>query len=375
MMKHPRLNLSYASVVIGLALAGCASSPTAPRQALQVVPTYQLHQGGHVDLSYGYIARAREMEADQRLDQAAIWWARAVGAAPQRADAQHGLGLCLARMGRLSEGIISLREAAALAPHDARILNNLGQALKLHGDTQEAAAMFEAALRTDPQYALARYNLAMLQPATPLSMSVAQAPAERPATAPAAPSNSVAHVASNDAPPRLTMSLTPTLSIQRSPNVAAIAQISTDQAPANLKASTTLKVVPMSTVALNDPAPPVSKMSVTLTGLTVEVFNGNGVAGAARGVSATLAQHGLKTGRIANMAKYDVDTTRIIYRPGKAAEARALARLLHRSAEIAQASAEQAGGMRADVRVVLGRDTHGDKADSLALADALTRSL
>jgi hypothetical protein len=355
-MKHPRLTLTHTALVIGLALAGCASHPLAPT-ALNVRPTYAVHNGGQVDLSYGYVARAREMEAEHRLDQAAIWWARAIGAAPQRADAHHGLGLCLARMGRLGEGIASLREAAALAPDDPRILNNLGHALKLQGEPQEAATMFEAALRADPHYELARYNLAMLQDKG-LSMALLSAPA--PAAERTAPSD--------DTPPRLALSLTPSLSVQRSPNVAALSQVSTADAPAALKADTTLKVVPLTAVALNEPAPAASQMSVTLTGVTVEVFNGNGVAGAARDVRDALAQHGLKTGRIANMARYDVPNTRIVYRPGKAAQARALARLLHTSAELAQASATQESGMRADVRVVLGRDLDSRRTN-VALAN------
>ena len=117
-------------------------------------------------------------------------------------------------------------------------------------------------------------------------------------------------------------------------------------------------------------------MSVTLTGLTVEVFNGNGVAGAARGLRVALAKQGLKADRVANMVKYDVANTRIVYRPGKAAEARALAKLMPTHSELQEASPSQLQDMRADVRVVLGHNlsrvaasclSHGECTSPLAL--------
>lgn len=350
-MSQPKFALSCGTILIGLALSGCAHNPMGP-QALQVKPNYQVKQGGQVDLSYGYIVRAREAEAENQLEHAAIWWARAVGAAPGRADAHHGLGLCLARMGRLPEGIGSLREAASLAPHDARILNNLGNALKLQGERDEAVAMFKAALQADPTHAQARYNLAMLAESA-MSMTMAQAE-PREATSQAAP---VAEPTLSGVT-QMALRLTTVLGVQQAPNVAPLPQITTTASaePLPLKGADNIKVVPLTSVALNDQAVPASTMSVTLTGLTVEVFNGNGIAGAAKGLSHALARQGLKPNRIANMAKFDVSNTRIVYRPGKAAEARALARLLPTSSELEEASASQQDGMRADVRVVLGRN-------------------
>ncbi len=362
-MSQPKFSPSCGTILIGLALSGCAHNPMGP-QALQVKPNYQVKQGGQVDLSYGYIVRAREAEAESQLEQAAIWWARAVGAAPGRADAHHGLGLCLARLGRLPEGVSSLREASSLAPRDARILNNLGNALKLQGERDEAVAMFKAALQADPTHAQARYNLAMLtQPA--MSMAVAQAePHEAVNTVTAA---------AEPAAPQMALRLTTVLGVQQTPNVAPLPQVTTTASvePLQLKGADNIKVVPLTSVALNDQAVPASSMSITLTGLTVEVFNGNGVAGAAKGLSQTLAKHGVQASRIANMTRYDTVNTRVLYRPGKATEARQLARLLPSHSELVEATPAQVQAMRADVRVVLGHNVNRVAADGAAVEVAM----
>lgn len=354
-MNHHKLSVSYTAVLIGLALAGCANAPKG-QQALTIKPAYTIEHGGAVDVSYGYIVRAREAETDGQLEQASIWWARAVGAAPGRADAHHGLGLCLARMGRLKEGVASLREASKLAPQDARILNNLGHALKLQGDRNEAIALFREALQADPEHAQARFNLALLEHPD-LSMAVAKLPSQAlPAPTPApnaAPAYAVA------------------LGVQQQPNMPAMAQISTGGDGTQVTQTDNIKAVPLSSVALNDRAAPISGMSITLTGLTVEVFNGNGVAGAAKGLSQTLAKHGVQANRIANMTRYDTVNTRVLYRPGKATEARQLARLLPSHSELVEATPAQVQAMRADVRVVLGHNLNRVAADDTAIEVAM----
>lgn len=355
-MNHHKLSVSYTAVLIGLALTGCANAPKG-QQALTIKPAYTIEHGGAVDVSYGYIVRAREAETDGQLEQASIWWARAVGAAPGRADTHHGLGLCLARMGRLKEGVASLREATKLAPQDARILNNLGHALKLQGDRDEAIALFREALQADPEHAQARFNLAVLEHPD-LSMAVANLPSPAPAPAPAP---------SHKAAPAYTVAL----GVQQQPNTPAMAQISTGGDGTQVTQTDNIKTVPLSSVALNDRAAPVSGMSITLTGLTVEVFNGNGVAGAAKGLSQTLAKHGVQASRIANMTRYDTVNTRVLYRPGKATEARQLARLLPSHSELVEATPAQVQAMRADVRVVLGHNVNRVATDGPAIEVAM----
>lgn len=66
--------------------------------------------------------------------------------------------------------------------------------------------------------------------------------------------------------------------------------------------------------------------------------------------------------------RYDVAHTRIVYRPGKAAEARALAKLLPTSSELQEAAPNQLQAMRADVRVVLGHNLSPVAANCLSRA-------
>lgn len=329
----PRFRILSVLVLAGLATAGCVQAPVKP-QALQIRPAYQVGHGGPVDLSHGHIARAREMEADQRLEEAAIWWARAVGAAPTRADAHHGLGLCLTRLGRTQEGLTALREAVALAPGNARFLNNLGHALKLAGAKDEAAALFRAALQADPEHAQARINLALLaQPG--LSMTLPTRTATPPTPAMVRPVN---------------------LAVQHSPNVMALPQIESRTGGTPVVASTPAVVHLAGTPVTPDQAGVANTLSVTLSGVTVEVFNGNGVAGAARGMRQALLKQGVQAHRVANMGRYTTHTTRIVYQPGQAQVARALARLLPTSSELVEADVRVQPTMRAALRIVMGRD-------------------
>jgi Flp pilus assembly protein TadD len=133
---------------------------------------------------------------------------------PDDADARRGLGLVLAGLGRGPEAVREFRAALVLLPddlaaHDAlgqlllggaagatagegargasatleavahlRLVvkgrpddadawNNLGTALAMQGDLQEAARSFERALAVDPSHAAARANLARARSAAP----------------------------------------------------------------------------------------------------------------------------------------------------------------------------------------------------------------
>lgn len=328
----PRFRTLSVIVLTGLVTAGCVQAPPKPL-ALQVRPAYQVGHGGQVDLSYGYIVRAREMEADQRLEEAVIWWARAVGSAPTRADAHHGLGICLTRLGRRQEGLTALRQAVALAPGNARFLNNLGHALKLAGSPDEAAALFRAALQADPEHAQARINLALLQHP---GLSLAVTP--RVGTSPGARF------------PAATVKLI----VQQSPNVPALQHARPGAIPA---LTTPDPVVHLAGPTVTPGQPGVaSTLSITLSGVTVEVFNGNGVPGAARGLRQALIKQGVQAHRVANMGHYTTHTTRIVYKPGQAQVARALARLLPASSELVEADARLQPTMRAELRIVMGRN-------------------
>jgi tetratricopeptide (TPR) repeat protein len=61
--------------------------------------------------------------------------------------------------GRYADAVSSLRDALAVAPEDALILNNLGSSLRANGDADGAIEMFERATAVDPDLAAAWFNL------------------------------------------------------------------------------------------------------------------------------------------------------------------------------------------------------------------------
>lgn len=371
----------------GLMLAGCGHEPKMAQMPFKVAPHYQVGHAPGVDVAAASIVRARELEREGRLEVASAWWAQAVKAAPERADAHQGLGVCLARLGRLDESVAALAQAHALAPHDAQILNNLGHALKLSGRLDEARVAFEQALALDPQHEKARYNLAQLvSPHWSLTVTAkaengksdksAETAEKATATQAAAtlPSRPVDVVPL----PRPAQAEAVQLAVQTTPNVQPLTLVQAPSVPLSLKvdlamASASAPVarsepvppqgagmeagaVPMGPMAPTPAHSPAQVNLVHLAQVKVEVFNGNGMSGAAKGLKTLLIQQGVQADRVANMPSFDTPTTRVVYKPGQMVAARQLARLLPVSSELVEASPDAGKQMRAELRVVLGHN-------------------
>jgi tetratricopeptide (TPR) repeat protein len=92
--------------------------------------------------------------------QAALWYRRAIAAAPQDATYLIHLGAVLARQGRLHDAEGAHRAATACAEGciDEAYLN-LGFVLRAQERFKEAAGCFREAIRLDPEYRLARRAL------------------------------------------------------------------------------------------------------------------------------------------------------------------------------------------------------------------------
>ena len=92
----------------------------------------------------------------------------------QNPDIPNELGLCLLRSGDPAEALGAFGRALALAPSDAKTMNNRGVALFQLGQTEAARQDFERALRADPCLADARRNLASagggLEPGPPCGL-------------------------------------------------------------------------------------------------------------------------------------------------------------------------------------------------------------
>jgi tetratricopeptide (TPR) repeat protein len=78
---------------------------------------------------------------------------------PGHLDAEYLLGTALLQLGRLNEAVERLQAVAAKRGDVPDVHNNLGVAYKALGDWEHAARSFQTALKCNPQYAQALFNL------------------------------------------------------------------------------------------------------------------------------------------------------------------------------------------------------------------------
>jgi len=79
---------------------------------------------------------------------------------PNHAEANRLLGLALFARGQVAPAREALERAAGLAPPNAALLNDLGNARRASGDKGAAIEAFSAAIKAEPGFAFAYFNLA-----------------------------------------------------------------------------------------------------------------------------------------------------------------------------------------------------------------------
>jgi predicted O-linked N-acetylglucosamine transferase (SPINDLY family) len=79
---------------------------------------------------------------------------------PNHAEANRLLGLALFARGQVAPAREALERAAGLAPPNAALLNDLGNARRAAGDKAAAVEAFSAAIKAEPGFAFAHFNLA-----------------------------------------------------------------------------------------------------------------------------------------------------------------------------------------------------------------------
>ena len=98
-----------------------------------------------------------------RLEEAYVTATAAARADPSSAAAHSNRGLLLAALGRNEEALVAFVEGLRVDAEDTELLVNTGvQATEL-GHTSTALACFSKALKGDPDHAVARHNLELLQ--------------------------------------------------------------------------------------------------------------------------------------------------------------------------------------------------------------------
>jgi Flp pilus assembly protein TadD len=106
----------------------------------------------HNNLGNVYIAQGRVREA---LAQ----YREVVRLKPDYAEGHNNLGTALLKEGKKSEALAQFAEAGRLRPDYPDLQNNIGVAV-IDSDVPRAIAEFQEILRTDPNYAEVRFNLA-----------------------------------------------------------------------------------------------------------------------------------------------------------------------------------------------------------------------
>lgn len=130
-------------------LGACASGPPSKPSAKgagtdkQMAPAFALMAAGD------YVAAEKALLKLQRSHG-------------EQAAYHLNLGIVYARTERLDEAAVALERARALAPQSAKVNNELGIVLRQRGDFPGAASAYRAAIKADPAYANAHYNLGVL---------------------------------------------------------------------------------------------------------------------------------------------------------------------------------------------------------------------
>jgi len=106
-----------------------------------------------------WFQRALRLEEEERLEEAAQAYARALDPEHPRAEVAFNLGNALYVLERQAEAVDAFTLATTVEPEYVEAWNNLGNALSGLGRHEDARAAFERALAIEPGYADAHFNL------------------------------------------------------------------------------------------------------------------------------------------------------------------------------------------------------------------------
>jgi tetratricopeptide (TPR) repeat protein len=107
-----------------------------------------------------WFQRALRLEQEERLEEAALAYSKALDPAHPRPEVAFNLGNTLYALGRGEEACAAYALATELDPEYVEAWNNLGNALSVSARQAEAIRCFERALALEPDYADAHFNLA-----------------------------------------------------------------------------------------------------------------------------------------------------------------------------------------------------------------------
>lgn len=365
-----KLRLTLNVLTASLLAASCAQTPD--RQgALTIQPFEEVRHS--YDQARAQYELGRYYHGQLRYDQAIEAYRRALALNPDMVDALNAMGVAYAESGHFGRARQQFEAALKRAPNSAYTYNNLGFVDYLAGDYPAAVRAYRESLRLDASQEKARQNLVLASsrigegaqsahaepPAAPVAaqppaQAIAQTDGQQGAwvkvspqiyelrpTVAAPPATRVADAAAE----RPARSVAPTGTAAN----ASVPAIDTAGAHSS-EAGSSLRLTAFEASAVAD-TPHQQTPIASLRG--VEVSNGNGIRGLAARVARYFYGQGVSQARLTNQKPFAERHTRIEYRPGSAAEAARINRLLPRTVPV-MASKQLRSDIR--VRLVLGHD-------------------
>ena len=107
-------------------------------------------------------AQARKLHEEDRIIDAERAYREILSAAPEHTECMHMLGIAVAQLGRVEEGIELLRETAERDPSNSQFQSNLGEALRQAGKIDDAISAFRNAIEINSDNFDANHSLAVL---------------------------------------------------------------------------------------------------------------------------------------------------------------------------------------------------------------------
>ncbi len=340
-----------------------------------------------------------------RFEQSRAAFEQAARLRPNNAEVLNGLGAVYDKLGQYEGAQRAYQAALVKSPQAAHIWANLGYSLLLQGRAHDAVAALDKAAALNPADAVARGHLAqakaeeakqvaMLKDTQAKTDQAQMTPPPVPASEPAEAAQTVAQVTAADAAStaaNTTNGATPhalpdvakggeahgvienrvaaeatAITAESAAEATVIVAESAAEATVITAESAAEATVIVAESAAESPtvvsaanAPDIARQPLrpaehaTLGSVRIEVSNGNGVTGMARGVSANMRAEGVRVARITNSRPFNTARSAIIYPAGMEERAAEIGRMLPAAPRMVAGSSAH---RNVDVRVILGAD-------------------
>lgn len=312
MRQRPRaMHFALAGLLALAALVGCVAPGTEKyaRQDGSLLPQIRplpLRVSG-TQSSAAYYALGRYEYFNGHLERAEAAYRQAMQLDANDPEPWNGLAVLHDRQGRFDLSAAEYQAALALAPNATHIIANLGYSLLMQGRATEAITPLRRATTLAPEDSVARAHLARAESAVGIP-----------------------------SPPTATTGAAAGVPLGASPATAAAVRSSSVIASIH-----------------GAEARPPTTLRDQFAGVRIEIANGNGVTGVARGLRTRLRQDGLQIARTTNALPYDKRQTLIICSASLHRQAETLAQELAVTPRVIIGPTRH---LNVDLRLILGAD-------------------